>query len=493
MRSNCKSGESIPLLIKTSSPGKSCLNFFTNLSVEPVVLLHTFGWSLSELQLMNQIIYQSCAVTFDANMCSSMLTDDINMYLEEIVQPYASQISMVIVILSSVMPALAALLLAPWSDQFGRKGIIVTALLGYLITNLLVALISYLSSYYIINPWVYVIAHIPVAFLGGCSVFNVGVYSYLHDTTNQQGRTVRMGVLHGCTMFGVLSGLLVSRYLSEFASLSVLYTISALTALISIIYLSVALEESVNIDVNVESYSSIDRIKALFNITLVSKMMSTITKPRPNYERLITWLLIVLGGLVEFASAGRILFFLYTRYEFQWNTNSYRLWLAAELTTIMLGNMFGIAILKKMFKASDVVLLIISTINHIGDYLIKGLSWQDWQLYLTILTPLKGTDGAAVRSMLSDILPSEDIGKIYAMDFCVKAVMPILSLFSLTYLYNYTMDSTPSLYLFVTGAVFIVNLLLIGIIYYLMVLRNRSIETFSHRSRSHRMHPQSHK
>ncbi|XP_055524022.1 proton-coupled folate transporter-like isoform X2 [Wyeomyia smithii] len=401
-----------------------------------------------------------------------MQAEDINMYLEEIVQPYASQVSMTIVILSSVIPALAALLLAPWSDQFGRKGIIVSALFGYLFTNLLVAFISYLSSYYIVSPWFYVVAHIPVAFLGGCSVFNVGVYSYIHDITNQHNRTVRMGVLHGCTMLGVLCGLLVSRYLSEFTSLSVLFIVSALTALISIIYLTAALEESTTVD---QTFSYIDKLKAIFNITLICRIMTTVTKTRPHFERSITWLLIVLGGLVEFASAGRVLFFLYTRYEFQWNTNSYRLWLAAEFATIMLGNMFGIAVLKKMFKVSDVALLTISTINHIIDYLIKGLSWQDWQLYLTILTPLKGTDGAAVRSILSAILPKEDVGKTYAIDFCMKAVMPILSLFSLTYLYNYTIDRAPSLYLLVIGAVFGVNLLIIGIIHFLMVLREKSI------------------
>ncbi|XP_058811357.1 proton-coupled folate transporter-like [Topomyia yanbarensis] len=465
-----KNKEQSPLLAQ-SNPRSCSWNVLQCITIEPVVLLHTFGWSISEVMLINQIIFQSCVVTLDSNICANLGTDDVGVYLEEIVQPLASAISMTIAVLTSVVPALIALFFAPWSDKFGRKGIIAAASIGYLITDLMVALVSYLSSYYIVSPWFYVVANIPVAVLGGFSVFYVGVYSFLHDVTNEQNRTIRMGILHGCSLFGILSGLLVSSRLSMVISLTVMFIISATTALISIVYLVFVIQESVLVD---QSYTTIEKLKAAFNISYVRTMLNTFTKSRPKYERSITWLLIAIGGLVEFAIAGRVLFFLYTRHEFRWNTTTYSLWLAAEMGTMILGNILGIAMLKRMFNISDIGILTISTINHLADYLLKGISTQGWQLYLTtILTPFKGVDGAAIRALLSNILPAEDIGQIYAMDLCIKAFIPLIAAFSLTYVYNSTIDTAPSTYLFVTGATFVLNLLFIGVAHILLKLRER--------------------
>ncbi|XP_058445833.1 proton-coupled folate transporter-like [Malaya genurostris] len=460
--------EHCPLLAHSTRRNNG-LNILNSITIEPVVLLHCFGWSISEVKLVDQIIYQSCVVTLGSSACSKLGSEDVGIFLEEIIQPYASMVSMGIVVLTSVVPALTAMFFAPWSDKFGRKGIIAAASIGYLITDLLVALVSYLSSFYVINPWYYFVANIPVAILGGFSVFNVGVYSYLHDITNEHNRTIRMGVLHGCTMFGILSGLLVSSYLSTVTSLTVMYLLSASTALISILYLLFAIDESV---IGVELYTKTEKLKSAFNINFMRSMLNTLTKSRPGRDRLITWLLIAVGALVEFAIAGRVLFYLYTRHEFKWDSSTYSLWLAIEMGTIMMGNLFGIVMLKKWLRMSDVGVLMVSTVNHLGDYMLKGFSTQGWQLYYTtILTPFKGIDGAAVRSILSKILPAEDIGKIYAMDLCIKAIIPLISVFVLTYLYNHTVDKTPATYLFVTGAMFGLNLLFIGMIYTLLKSR----------------------
>lgn len=472
--------EKLPLLVGKDSK-KANRNWFQNVTVEPVAFLHSFGWSLSEIMLTNQIVYQSCVVTLEWNETDCFLlktvgasgNETVASYLEEKVQPYAATITMTIVLLTSVVPALVALFLGPWSDKFGRKPVIVIASLGYMITEVLIAWISYMSSYYTLTPWLYVVASIPVAVSGGYSVFNAGIFSYMNDITNESNRTMRMGVLQGFTMLGVLIGLLSSSYMVEYVTVTTMFSLSAFAMFISVIYLMLITEETIIAD---NMQSGIQRLKAIFNVNLLVDMLQTFSKPRPNYARGITWLLIIVGGCVEFAIAGRTLFFLYTRRQFGWDAASYGFWLSAELGLIMLGNLFGIALLKKLFNIPDIGLLALSTVNQVGDYLVKGFAQQGWQLYLTtFLTPFKGVDGAAVRSILSSILPIDDIGKSYSMDLSVKAVTPLVSVFLFTYIYNKTIDDIPSTYLFITSAIFGINLMLIRIIHYLLNKRNQAL------------------
>ncbi|KAL1394456.1 hypothetical protein pipiens_011937 [Culex pipiens pipiens] len=275
----------------------------SRISIEPMVFLHSLGWSLSEVRLTDQIVYQTCVFKLGSaeEVCSQLHSGDnatASMVLEQVVQPYAASVSMAIVLLTSVVPAVAALFFGPWSERFGRKPVIAIAS--------------------------------------------------------------------------------------------------------------------------------------------------------------------IVGGMVEFAIAGRVLFFLYTRRQFGWDVEMYSLWLSSELAIIMFGNFFGIFLMRKLFKMSDLGLLTLSTINHLGDYLIKGSARQGWQLFLTtFMSPFKGIDGAASRSILSTILPDDEVGKTYSLDLSIKAVTPLVSVFLFTYVYNSTIESAPYAYLFLTSGVFAVNLVII--------------------------------
>lgn len=281
----------------------------------------------------------------------------------------------------------------------------------------------------------------------------------MNDITNDDNRTVRMGILQAFTMLGVLSGLLISSWSADIISTATSFLISAVLQFLSLLNLAFMTNESVPVD---QTVTVRQKIAAIFNFELVKDMSRTLVKVRPNNGRTIMWLLIAVGGMVEFAIAGRVLFFLYTRRQFGWDVEMYSLWLSSELAIIMFGNFFGIFLMRKLFKMSDLGLLTLSTINHLGDYLIKGSARQGWQLFLTtFMSPFKGIDGAASRSILSTIMPDGEVGKTYSLDLSIKAVTPLVSVFLFTYVYNSTIESAPYAYLFLTSGVFAVNLVII--------------------------------
>lgn len=88
--------------------------------------------------LTDQIVYQTCVVKLGPaeDLCSRLYSDEnttASTYLEQVVQPYAASISMAIVLLTSVVPAVAALFFGPWSEKFGRRPVIAIASIGELL------------------------------------------------------------------------------------------------------------------------------------------------------------------------------------------------------------------------------------------------------------------------------------------------------------------------------------------------------------------------
>lgn len=107
--------------------------------LERIVTCNFYLTCSIEIILTNQIVYQTCLVTLDGpdeESCSIMKqtgaadNETLAIYLEQKVQPYAATVTMTIVLLTSVVPALVALFLGPWSDKFGRKPVIAIASTG---------------------------------------------------------------------------------------------------------------------------------------------------------------------------------------------------------------------------------------------------------------------------------------------------------------------------------------------------------------------------
>lgn len=86
----------------------------------------------SEIQLNQQIIYQTCRVQgYERSDCLLVGTEDSPrpavQEIEAQVQPAAASVATVIVVIKSVVPAAGALLLGAWADRYGRKPVVLIA------------------------------------------------------------------------------------------------------------------------------------------------------------------------------------------------------------------------------------------------------------------------------------------------------------------------------------------------------------------------------
>lgn len=441
---------------------------------EPILVLLCFGLSVSGVVLADQIIYQSCVVTlgYDRTLCAQLGTRSNSSEvanLETIVQPYAAKIGMVNTILTSVLPAICALFMGPWSDKFGRKPAMIVPSVGFITTYGMIGILSLLSRHYLVDPWCYVVAHIPAAVLGGNTVLMAAIFSYLTDITTESNRTVRIGILQACIMLGAFVGLLSSSFILELTNVPTMFFLSAGAVAASSAFLYYFLEDSIKPDASMVHR----QVRDIFRLSHLGDLVKMFFKKRSSYDRGIVWLTIAIGVVTVLGAGGGTVFFLYTRRSFGWTIQDFTIWQAVELLSIVAGNVIGISVLKTLLKLPDVWLALISVVNYALDALIKGLARQGWELFLaTGVTPLKATEGAALMAICSAIIPSNEIAKFYSIAMAMTNTVSLASAPLFTFIYNSTVETAPQVFNFVASGIFSVNVIFVGII--AVLLRKRT-------------------
>lgn len=76
----------------------------------------------------------------------------------------------------------------------------------------MMAAICELSSYYVINPWWYILAAVPHSLLGGNCVFSVAAFCFISDITDCKSRPYRMIFMESLFFIGLTSGSLLSSF-----------------------------------------------------------------------------------------------------------------------------------------------------------------------------------------------------------------------------------------------------------------------------------------
>ncbi|XP_065093767.1 probable peptidoglycan muropeptide transporter SLC46 [Ochlerotatus camptorhynchus] len=473
---NCD--EDTPLLLGSDSGSTSVASDAGKklpcFSLEPVAVALCFGWSISGIVLANQVIHQTCMyMGYDASTCALLGMNSNSSEakeLESVVQPTVAKITMASSIIMSVVPALCGLFLGPWSDKFGRKPVMIIPCVGYTVTYITRAILCRIADRIPLNPWLFVVGDIPAAISGGTTVLCAGMFSYLADVSSEQNRAIRMGILQGSTLGGAFIGMLSSSFVLEWTSAGTVFMISACMMLFGMGYVFFLIEDSVDrTRVDVSSLGSWGKFREIFRLGLVMDIFNTFCKARSGYDRGIIWLTVTIGAFSVLGSGGSNIFYLFTRKKFSWTLEEYTIWQSADLASIIAGNFLGILILKKLFKLPDIAIAFVSVLCFSGDSFIKGLASHGWQLYLaTGVTPLKGTEGAALMTLSSSILPSHDIAKVYSMAMSMTAMVPLAAAPLFTYIYNRTLTTAPEAFNFVASGIYAVNVLFVGMIHVLM-------------------------
>ncbi|GLV36563.1 uncharacterized protein CBL_07940 [Carabus blaptoides fortunei] len=429
-----------------------------NLRVEVPILAIFFCFMLAEYIIANFTLYRVCYVTLGYNVTDCALLGSNNASeeikkLEENVQPYASTILMARSVIEAVVPVFCSFIVGPWSDKHGRKPVLITCFIGYFFAFVCLVVVSLLPN---ISPWWLLTSPICASLGGGICAMLTVTFCYIVDTTSEENRGIRMGILESCFSVGSIAGTLLSSYVLAACGYVGVFSICTGFSVFAILYTCCFVPESVNV-LNSEH----TKYKDLLDISVIRKTIKTCLKQRPNKDRTILGLLmtiLILYIFVIFSDSS--VFFLFVREKFQWSLSKYTTFSAVNSFVDVLVTLLMLFVVHKYLRISDMIIILIGFISLSVSSVMFGLANNDWIIYIgSGVKRLSCTIAPLGRSAISKLLPPEDLGHVFAVTTSLETIVQLVSSPMYTLLYNNTLNIAPSAFNFLSAAIYGLNVI----------------------------------
>ncbi|XP_067630532.1 probable peptidoglycan muropeptide transporter SLC46 isoform X2 [Eurosta solidaginis] len=206
----------------------------------------------------------------------------------------------------------------------------------------------------------------------------------------------------------------------------------------------------------------------LFSYIHVKDMLVTCFKDRPYYDRSIIWLVTGTMFLSIFVLDGAMtVFYLFVREKFQWSVRDFTFYETVSHMVPMLGALIGFLILRKVFSMSVVTLALLAFFSDILSSIVRGVAYEPWHLYLAVgLGAFKSVGGPMCRTIVSNIVPATDLGKIFSIKNVLQSIAPFMAAPLYTVIYKESLKTFPGLFNIVSAALYS-----IAFIFLIIVLR----------------------
>ncbi|GBP87767.1 hypothetical protein EVAR_28649_1 [Eumeta japonica] len=201
-----------------------------------------------------------------------------------------------------------------------------------------------------------------------------------------------------------------------------------------------------------EKQRFIDNMKTFFDFKNVRDTFGVITKYKPNNRSLRIYVLLLVVTILFGPMYGEMsILYLSTRYRFGWDEVKFSLFSTYNFVIHTLGTVFSITVFSKVLNWHDSVLGIISTVSKIAASFVYCFAPNGRVFFAgPIVEILNGTSLLAMRSIISKLVETDELGKINSIFGLTESLMPLLYVPLYTKVYTLTMKALP-------GAVFLMG------------------------------------
>ncbi|KAH8261436.1 hypothetical protein KR044_009087, partial [Drosophila immigrans] len=425
--------------------------------LEPMILILLFAYNFSSTVLKSQIIYQSCTAGFGYSdaVCKLLGTKNATnetKRIEDQVQPYAAHVFLTIKIVECIIPAFCGLFVGAFADRYGRKPLLLASYLGYALQYLLSACIAYVTMQRsgMVSPWFYVPTILPLSLLGSSVTYSVAAVCFIGDVSTGKLRSYRMIAYELCIYVGLLLGSFASGYVYEATNAYIIFVISAGSVLFALLTMAALLPESLS--------ARQQGIAARQEFIIMDLWRSSVRRREFN-NRSILILLICVLLLTAFVSDGsNSVFYMFMRTKFHWTVRDFTNY---ETVSILVpavagsGGMLFLWSLRQCTKSAILWLALISLLSHASSSLMKAFAFVDWQIYLAIgLGIFKSLVNPMCRTMITNLLPGDERGKVFAMISVLQTLSPFASSTLYVVFYTLTLSTAPSFFNLISANLF---------------------------------------
>ena len=188
------------------------------LKIEPLLLLYTFT-RIFYIPLFEQYYFirfgsellQNTSFPFpNGSFClnSSQIDEYYGKDGHKIVETYSNNLVLYGQLASRVPAMITVLILGPLSDRYGRKILLITAVVGALLQSMIALVIVNFH----LSPYFFILASFFTGICGDFTGVLAGSFSYIADVSTPKWRTFRIGMIEGMLALGGAVGQFLSGY-----------------------------------------------------------------------------------------------------------------------------------------------------------------------------------------------------------------------------------------------------------------------------------------
>ncbi|XP_016968034.1 proton-coupled folate transporter [Drosophila biarmipes] len=429
-----------------------------SLILEPAVFLAFFGRFLTDAVYQNQILYQTCVTVmeYNATECEPFLgTDRASAEVKKIegqVQEYASTITMISSMLESTVPAIVSLFLGPWSDKFGRRPILLSTFTGYLVSAIILIVLTQITAATNISPWWFLLSSTPSVFSGGTCALITILYCHVSDVATEDKRAMRMVTMEAALGLGMMAGGVASGYIYAATGASTLFILVGSIISIALIYVYFFVPESLKS----EDLQTGSRIREFFRLDLVKVLVKTCIRKRENYDRAIIWFVMMSLTLCVFAMEGEnTVNYMFMRKQFDYTVQDYSVFNAARVVIQVVGSTIAMILLRRLLGVSTIMMTLLAFACCVLESTVRATAVYGSEMYLAlILGMMRGVMSPMSKAILSHVTPSSELGKIFSLTTSLQSISPLGAAPLYTAVYQATVNFYPGIFNFISVALY---------------------------------------
>ncbi|XP_072387194.1 probable peptidoglycan muropeptide transporter SLC46 isoform X2 [Diabrotica undecimpunctata] len=332
-----------------------------------------------------------------------------------------------------------------------------------------------------LSPWIFLVTAIPTMLTGNNTTFFAIILSYISDTSTKETRGMRMAFSEVALATGSLLGSISSSYIFYATNYPSMFAIGLGCVLMSIAYTIFFVPESIENISNSKEIKIDNEAKKekLIQLKLFKEIIQTTIKKRENYDRSIIVLTIIsIIIYISITHADTSTRYIFLRGKLNWTFTKYNIYNSICSLIWVAGTMTGTYILQRKFHVPDSILAFIGLISMLSCFVLQFIATNDTIMYIAGGSRcLIGLVAPMLRANISRLVPSDEVGKIFAMvvgggALAAASLTPVY-----TVVYNSTIYINSALYNLISISLLTVTIALVMLIIFLEQISKAEVQT----------------
>ncbi|XP_050514505.1 hippocampus abundant transcript-like protein 1 [Diabrotica virgifera virgifera] len=427
----------------------------------PLFLTYTSFLLLGSI-LNNFTIYRTCynLLKYDEADCALLgrVSNNLTRELEKNVQPLANIVTMVLEMPTATVPVIICIFAGPWSDKHGRIPVQLMSLIGFTVS---MSIFGIMAAFRNLSPWYFVLAAIPSMLTGGAPTYFAVILAYINDISTDHTRALRMAIFEAVLLVALLLGSLSSGPILYSTNYETVFFLAAGLLALASLYTMFLLPETAKIKEGEEG-----TLKELIRCSYFIDMFKAVFKKREHHDRCIVVSIVVTITIMNFITNGEnVIKFPFLREKLGWTLNKNNYFNAASHVITIVGTVGATLVLHRKLHMKETVVSLMGILGFVLNSFLRGAATSDAYIYVgAVVSIFAGAAMPLLRTRIAQIVPAEEMGKIFALIVGLGGVAGLSAAYMYTTFYNATINIHSGAFNYFSAILYLFAIFLVGII-----------------------------